>query len=222
MIVNVPLGQIEDNPFQKRLEYGDIAELAERIHTKRHDYPDTIGLMQPPRGRLIYKDKLGVDVVGAEYYDGFISNRQLYSDKSLCVQLTYGHRRVRAIRHLAESQAVGYEAVDYVPIDVGYLDDDQMLDAVWSENYERKDISDVEMAELISDKLERLRANGGGSQRDVAESWGLARPTVSNLLRLLGLPEEVKQANRDGALGIATLCVGGGQGMSLLCRWVTL
>jgi hypothetical protein len=75
-----------------------------------------------------------------------------------------------------------------------------MIDAVWAENSQRKNISAIEEAELLQRKLEQLQANGGGSQREVAEAWGLARPTVANKIRLLQLPPEIQQANREGKL----------------------
>lgn len=62
---------------------------------------------------------------------------------------------------------------------------------------------------------------------DRVNAWGgamaIGHPLGASGLRLvMTLHDRLKQLDRDGALGIATLCVGGGQGMSLLCRWVNL
>ena len=56
MLIYVPLNHIDDNPYQRRAEYGDIEELAERIHLAKASYPETLGLMQVPRGRIVVVD----------------------------------------------------------------------------------------------------------------------------------------------------------------------
>ena len=53
MLIFVPLTQIDDNPYQARQEYGDTADLASRIAAAPDSYPETIGLMQIPRGTII-------------------------------------------------------------------------------------------------------------------------------------------------------------------------
>ena len=200
MLLHIPIQQIDDNPYQVRTDYGDTIELADRISAVRSSYPDTYGLMQIPRGRVIV-DQVG-KIVPADDLALFHRTNTLLSDIRgglYRVQLAFGHRRLRAFRHLHQSSAPGYEE-GLFPIHVDALTDDQMLDAVWSENRERRDISAVEEAELIREKLARLRANGGGNQADVAAAWGLARPTIANRLRLLELPAEIQTANRTGQL----------------------
>jgi hypothetical protein len=54
----VTLDQIDDNPFQRRTQYGDLEDLADRIRAKRHDFPDTYGLMQVPIGRIVLVEPL--------------------------------------------------------------------------------------------------------------------------------------------------------------------
>lgn len=197
MLIYVPLNQIEDNPFQARQEYGDVADLAARIAAARASYPDSYGLMQIPRGRVIVRNAAQPDgkILGvAKALTMTDKNRALLPDPAVRVQLAFGHRRLRAFRHLWETQEPGYER-GLFPVQVGEFSDEQMLDAVWSENRERKDISAVEEAELLARKLERVK-----SQREVAEAYGLDRSTVANRLRLLELPADIQQANRDGRL----------------------
>lgn len=197
MLIYVPLEQIDDNPFQERQDYTDVDELAGRIAAKLNDYPETFGLMQVPRGRAIWNG----EVAAADQFEKQVAapGKMLQLNApDVRVQLAFGHRRARAFRHLHQTAVPGYEGA-VMPIHVNDLADDQMLDAVWSENRERKDISAVEEARLLARKLERVRANGG-SQRDVANEWGLARPTVANRLRLLELPEEIQTANQSGVL----------------------
>jgi hypothetical protein len=86
-----------------------------------------------------------------------------------------------------------------MPVYVEALTDDQMLDAVWSENQHRSDINPIEQAELLAEKLERARA-AGGNQTTVAAEWGLDRSTVANKVRLLDLPADVQTALRERKL----------------------
>lgn len=198
MMIFVPLSQIDDNPFQKRQIYDDIEELAADILNHRQARPDTLGLQQVPNGRLLMRNSRYPDglVLDSEQIAKFGVDKHLINDDAMRVQLEFGHRRLRAFQHLAQS----HEDYAYMPVFIRPLTDDQMLDGVWSENRQRRDLSAVEEAELLRDKLERLQANGSGSQREVAEAWGLARPTVANRLRLLELPAEIQQANREGKL----------------------
>lgn len=213
MLIHVHLSQIDDNPFQRRSEYGDIADLAARIEAALPSYPGSFGLMQIPRGRLMFQSALEQETI--QDIDKYNTDGILYNDKAIRVQLAFGHCRLRAFRFLqerAQRQAVSAEAAaldasrqrttseelhqwDYFPVHVDPLTDDQMLNAVWSENRERKDISAIEEAELLQIKLERL-----GKQAAVAAEWGLARSTIANRLRLLDLPEDIQAANRAGQL----------------------
>ncbi|MFO7682465.1 MAG: hypothetical protein R6X34_20705, partial [Chloroflexota bacterium] len=197
MLIYVPLNQIDDNPFQARQEYGDVADLAARIAATRTNYPDSYGLMQIPRGRAIFRNAAEPDgkvLSVAKALTLTDKNYILQTDLAVRVQLAFGHRRKRAFDHLHATQEMGYES-GLFPVHIDALTDEQMLDAVWSENRERKDITAVEEAELLARKLERAK-----NQREVAEAWGLDRSTVANRLRLLELPAEIQQANREGRL----------------------
>lgn len=202
MLIYAHLDQIDDNPFQARQEYGDMPDLAERIASARASYPDGLGLMQIPRGRVIFCNATMPDgkVISIANVIATMTgkDRILLPDTAVRVQLAFGHRRLRAFRHLHDTGAPGYERGVF-PLYIGELNDQQMLDAVWAENSQRKDISAIEEAELLAKKLAQVQASGG-SQRDVAEAWGLARPTISNKLRLLQLPDDVKAANRTGRI----------------------
>lgn len=197
MLIFVSLDQIDDNPFQARQSYDDVADLAGRIAAARDNYPDTFGLMQIPRGRVLFRNAAEPEGCVLDPAKTLVLKDQdgaWVGDPAIRVQLAFGHRRLRAFRHLYETGAPGYQDARF-PIHVDALTDEQMLDAVWSENRERKDISAVEEAELLQRKLARSK-----SQREVAEAWGVDRSTVANRLRLLDLPADIQQANRDGRL----------------------
>lgn len=201
MLIYVPLEQIDDNPFQERQDYTDVDELARRIYAAKPSYPDTFGLMQTPRGRLVADDGLLVPSANLDQEEWLLTDKG--RNKLLPgwrVQLAFGHRRKRAFDYLVSNDSGLFDgSYYYMPVYVDDLADDQMLDAVWSENRERKDISAVEEARLLARKLERVRANGG-SQRDVANEWGLARSTVANRLRLLELPADIQEYLHTGKI----------------------
>ncbi len=63
--------------------------------------------------------------------------------------------------------------------------------------------------------LERVNAWGG--------AMAIGHPLGASGLRLvMTLHDRLKQLGKPDALGITTLCVGGGQGMSMLFRWIEL
>ena len=73
------------------------------------------------------------------------------------------------------------------------------------------------LASIQELKLPVDRVNGWGG------AMALGHPLGASGLRLvMTLHDRLKQHAVDGALGLTTLCVGGGQGMSILFRWTTL
>ena len=72
----------------------------------------------------------------------------------------------------------------------------QMLELALVENVQRADLNPLEEAEAYR----RLMEDFGLTQEQVAHKVGKDRTTVSNMLRLLKLPEALKQAVLDGQL----------------------
>lgn len=99
-------------------------------------------------------------------------------------QLIAGERRLRAAieAHLHE-----------IPARVLELDDQRVNELAMVENLQREDLNSIEKAAAFKGYLERF----GGTQEDLAGRLGLDRSTISNLIRLLDLPEEIQQAVRD-------------------------
>ncbi len=103
-------------------------------------------------------------------------------------QLVSGERRWRA------AQMAGW---DSIPATV--RDADDQTAAEWSliENLQRKDLSAIEKARSFQQYLRQY----GTTQEQLAKQLQLDRSTVTNLLRLLELPEAVQQAVERGKLG---------------------
>ncbi len=99
-----------------------------------------------------------------------------------------GERRWRAARK------AGLESVPVVVREVA--DDRELLELALVENLQRSDLNPIEEAEAYAALQEKF----GLSQEAVAVRVGKARTTVTNALRLLRLPEEVRELLREGQL----------------------
>ncbi len=104
-------------------------------------------------------------------------------------EIIAGERRWRA------AQLAG---LDKVPVIVKEVSDEVALAMGLIENIQRADLSPLEEAAA----LERLSTEFGLTHMQVAESVGKSRVTITNLLRLLTLDEEVKILLNKGALEV--------------------
>lgn len=102
-------------------------------------------------------------------------------------EIVAGERRWRAAQ-----QARLHE----VPIVLRALSDSEALEVAIVENVQRQDLNAVEEGE----GYQRLLKDFGHTQDDVARLIGKSRSHVANTLRLLGLPDEVKEMISDGRL----------------------
>jgi ParB family chromosome partitioning protein len=95
-------------------------------------------------------------------------------------QIIAGERRWRA------AQALGLATV---PIAVRDVPDDRLLELALVENIQRQELSPLEEAHAFH----RLQDEFGLTQEQVARKVGRDRTTVTNTLRLLKLPREVRE-----------------------------
>lgn len=100
-------------------------------------------------------------------------------------QLVAGERRWRASR-LAELKEV--------PVIIKELSDTEAMEIAIIENLQREDLNPIEEAEGLQTLIDKC----GFTQEEVATSVGKSRPAITNALRLLRLPEEVRQMTKDG------------------------
>jgi ParB family chromosome partitioning protein len=83
-----------------------------------------------------------------------------------------------------------------VPVIVRSLDDREALELALIENLQRQDLSPLEEAE----GFRRLMEEFSHTQEELARVLGKSRSHVANMMRLLGLPEPVRQMLEQGAL----------------------
>ncbi|MBS1075397.1 ParB/RepB/Spo0J family partition protein [Gluconobacter sp. Dm-73] len=102
-------------------------------------------------------------------------------------QIIAGERRWRA------SQLAGLHSV---PVHIRELDDTDAMAAALVENLQRADLNPIEEAE----GLQRLVTDYTLTQEELAGAVGKSRPHITNTMRLLNLPPEVRAHVRNGAL----------------------
>lgn len=102
-------------------------------------------------------------------------------------ELIAGERRWRAAQRAGLHQ---------VPVLVRVLGDVEALEIALIENLQREDLTSLEEAEAYR----RLIQEFGRTQTTLADAVGKSRSHVANTLRLLGLPEAVRQHLQIGAL----------------------
>jgi ParB family transcriptional regulator, chromosome partitioning protein len=99
-------------------------------------------------------------------------------------QLIAGERRMRA------AEMAGWERV---PVLIRDVDDRQMAELAIVENVQRKDLNALEKGASFHRYLEEYRC----TQEELASRVNIDRSTIANLIRLLELPNEVKQMLTD-------------------------
>ena len=103
-------------------------------------------------------------------------------------ELIAGERRLRA------SKIAGLSHVPVILIDVD--NEDSLLELALIENIQRTDLNALEEAEAYKKLIEKF----GYTQEETAKRVGKQRSTVTNLLRLLKLPEIIKSDISNGLL----------------------
>jgi ParB family chromosome partitioning protein len=76
------------------------------------------------------------------------------------------------------------------------FDDTEVLEVAIIENIQRADLNPIEEAQGYRQLMDRF----GHTQEQLATAMGKSRSHIANLMRLLGLPEDVLQMLRDGRL----------------------
>jgi ParB family transcriptional regulator, chromosome partitioning protein len=110
-----------------------------------------------------------------------------HSESPNAYEIVAGERRWRA------AQAAGLREV---PVLIRDMADRDALEVALIENLQRSDLTAVEEAEGYA----RLMVEFGHTQEALAESIGRSRSHVANTLRLLNLPEAVKEMLQSGEL----------------------
>ena len=119
---------------------------------------------------------------------GLVQPLVVTSDGDGSYSIVAGERRWRAARRAG---------LEEVPVLVReHLDDRSRLELALVENLQRSDLNALEEAEAYQALQERF----GLSQEEIALRVGKGRTTITNALRLLKLPAEIRELLREGRL----------------------
>ena len=123
-------------------------------------------------------------------------------------ELIAGERRLRAAK-MAE--------LEYVPVLVKELSDEQMLEISIIENVQRQNLNPLEEAEAYN----RLICEFNYTQAMVAKKIGKDRSTIANFIRLMGLPEIIKKSliENEISMGHARALLGAGREENQIRAW---
>jgi ParB family chromosome partitioning protein len=112
-------------------------------------------------------------------------------------ELIAGERRLRA------AKIIGLEKVPVIIRDTG---SQEKLEVALIENLQREDLNPIETALAYRKLIDEFNL----SQEEVAKRVGKSRPSVTNTLRILNLPEEIQNALIEGKIseGHAKILVG--------------
>lgn len=102
-------------------------------------------------------------------------------------EVVAGERRVRAARLAGLTE---------IPAIVRRYSDDEVLVLSLVENIQRTDLNAIDKAQAFR----RLSTHLGATHQDIAERLGIDRTSVTHLLRLLELPDDIQDLVRNGRL----------------------
>ena len=102
-------------------------------------------------------------------------------------QIVAGERRWRAAR---------MAGLHEIPAVIREMTEQEVMELALIENLQREDLSPLEEAMGYQALMEQY----GFTQEDVAHSVGKSRPVIANALRLLNLPEEVRDMLSEGLI----------------------
>lgn len=143
----------------------------------------------PYQPRKVFDDQALEELADSIKKTGVFQPIIVRKSSVLGYEIIAGERRFRASK-LAQKETI--------PAIVKEFNEEQMMEIAVLENLQREDLTPLEEAQAYSTLMERLNL----TQVQVSERLGKSRPYIANYLRLLGLPNEVKQMLQDGELSM--------------------
>lgn len=165
---------------------GEYLEEVERASTPEREVALSLVRPNPFQPRAGFEEEGLEELAGSIRQNGLLQPLVVRPSGSGW-EIVAGERRFRALQRL------GWEKV---PVVVRELSDEQMLVLALVENLQREDLSPLEEAVGYRQLIDGF----GLTQKEVARRIGRDRSTVANTLRLLALPEPVREMLASGRL----------------------
>ncbi len=146
----------------------------------------TPGREQP---RKVFRDNTLKELAASIKEKGVLQPVLVTREDSGMFRLIAGERRLKA------AQIAGLKKI---PAIIRHTDPEDSLEIALIENIQREDLGPIETAQAF----QRLMKQFGLTQEKLAEKVGKERATVANYLRLLKLPEEIKELINEGKLSM--------------------
>lgn len=102
-------------------------------------------------------------------------------------ELIAGERRFRAAK---------IANLKKVPVIIRNVNDQEKLEVAIIENLQREDLNPIDLAFAYKQLIDNFKM----TQEEVAKKMGKSRPSISNTLRMLTLPDEIQLALIDGRI----------------------
>jgi len=104
-------------------------------------------------------------------------------------EIIVGERRFRAAQHAG---------LERIPVIIKEVSDAESLEMALVENIQREELTPIEEAHAYRQLIDEFHL----TQEDIAKRVGKSRPVVANLLRVLNLPEEIKEDVDHGNISV--------------------
>jgi len=176
----LPLAEIAVNRRQPRRTFA-VAELEELAASIR-----ALGVVQPVVVRPLQTAAPAAAIGGA---------LPAAAGEALAPAASSGHR-YELIAGERRLRAAGLAGLEYIPALVRPADEIASLEIALAENVAREDLNSIEEAQAYASLVDEF----GLTHERVAELVGRSRVAVTNLLRLLELPDEVRLMLEQGEL----------------------
>ncbi len=165
-----------------------LSAILKDIEEKGTITPVPVGQIKPnPRQpRLTMKEERLEELANSIKEKGLIQPIVVRKKES-GYEIIAGERRYRASRLAGLSE---------VPVIIREADDRESLELALIENLQREDLSPIELATVYTRFVDEF----GYTHEALAKKIGIERSSVSNIMRLLKLPEWIKELISDGKL----------------------
>lgn len=145
-------------------------------------------LENPFQPRKIF-DETAITELSASIIEHGIIQPIIVRKKGKKYEIVVGERRFRAAKQAGLVE---------IPAIVKDFDEQQMMEVAILENLQREDLTPIEEADAYNSLINQLNF----TQEDLAKRLGKSRPHIANLIRLLQLPEEIRELVNNGELSM--------------------